>query len=407
LPLNEAQRVALIGVTSYDFIAGGTGSGDVNEAYTVSLEAGLINANPQTTLVNTDSEALMNRMAFEISTTAKKAFEAHKEANKEAFVKPEGIDAMFQPFDPPELLLTPEVLEQTAEEAAVAIITIGRNSGEGGDRGEKDDFLLSETEHEMIATTCAAFHAMNKKVIVVLNIGGVIETASWKEQPDAILLAWQGGQEGGNAVVDILSGRVNPSGKLPMTFPVKLEDHASHANFPLEAEFMGRIDLFKDRQDKPESAKVRNKDYTIYEEGIYVGYRHFDKGGLEASYPFGFGLSYTQFEYGQAQATMENDVIQFILTITNTGGIAGKEVVQIYSSKPETAVDRPVRELKAFGKTRLLQPGETEELLFRIPVADLRYWDEAASRWQLEPGSYRLEAGASSRDLRQTLEISL
>jgi beta-glucosidase len=352
------------------------------------------------------SESLSGRVAFEIAETPRMAFEAHKTENPEAFVKPEGINAMFQPYDPPELLLSPGELEQAVEEADVAIITIGRNSGEGGDRVEVDDFLLSKTEQEMISNTCSAFHKAGKKVVVVLNIGGVIETASWKDQPDAILLAWQGGQEGGNSVADILSGGVNPSGKLPMTFPVNLADHASHANFPLEGEPMELTDMLN-REEKPENEKVRNKDYTKYEEGIFVGYRHFDKANLEVSYPFGFGLSYTQFEYGEAEASLEDDTIRVILTITNSGNSTGKEVVQVYASKTQTFVDRPVRELKAFTKTRTLQPGETAEVAFRIPVSELRYWDEADARWKLEAGTYAIQVGASSRDIRQAVEIEL
>jgi beta-glucosidase len=346
-------------------------------------------------------------VVYQIAETPKQAFEAHREANAEAFVKPEGFNAMFQPYDPPELLLTPEELEQTAEEADVALITIGRNSGEGGDRVEKDDFLLSQTEQDMIASTCNAFHARDKKVIVVLNIGGVIETASWKEQPDAILLAWQGGQEGGNSVADLLSGRVNPSGKLPMTFPVNLEDHASHANFPLQGGSMGMTDMLTSREEKPESEKVRNKDYTTYEEGIYVGYRHFDKAGLPVSFPFGYGLSYTDFEFGEMKATLENDTIQVRIPVTNVGDHAGKEVVQVYVSKPEASVDRPVRELKAFAKTHLLQPGDTAEFTLQIPVSDLRYWNETRSGWALEKGDYSIEVGASSRDIRESAAIEL
>jgi beta-glucosidase len=406
LPLQEAQTVALIGVTSYDFIAGGTGSGDVNEAYTISLQQGLTNARPQSEIISTAPEPLSYRVVYEIAETPKKAFEAHKEANAEAFVKPEGIFAMFQPYDPPELLLTQQELKQAVKEADVAIITIGRNSGEGGDRVERDDFLLSEKEKKMIFSTCEAFHAAGKQVVVVLNIGGVIETSSWKDEPDAILLAWQGGQEGGNSVADILSGRVNPSGKLPMTFPVSVADHASHANFPLDGEPMEITDILN-REEKPKSEKVRNKDYTNYEEGIYVGYRHFDKANLHVSYPFGFGLSYTNFEYGKAAIASVNDTVQVRIPVTNSGQRAGKEVVQVYTSKPDTSIDRPVRELRAFAKTGILHPGETMELVFQIPVSDLRYWDEARSGWSLEKGSYAIEVGASSRDIRQKAVIDL
>ncbi|MEN0007025.1 MAG: glycoside hydrolase family 3 protein, partial [Bacteroidota bacterium] len=282
LPLTGVSKVALLGITSYDFIAGGTGSGDVNEAYTISLEEGLKNA------------------GFSVSETAKAAFEAHKAANQEAFVKPEGPMAMFSPYQPPEMQLTKEQLQKIASEADLGILTIGRNAGEGGDRFEVNDFLLSDIEVAMIKNACEVFHEVGKKVVVVLNIGGVIETASWKALPDAILLAWQGGQEGGNSVADILGGKVNPSGKLPMTFPLALNDHASNANFPTEGGHFGIEDIFGmmffGPPQRPEEEQVRNRDYTHYEEGVYVGYRHFDKTELAVSYPFGYGLSYTSFE---------------------------------------------------------------------------------------------------------------
>jgi len=389
LPLENGKNVALFGVTSYDFIAGGTGSGDVNEAYTVSLEEGLKNA------------------GFEINETAKNIFEEHKAANAEAFVKPQGFNAMFQPYNPPQIVFTREQLDQVVSSADIAIITIGRNSGEGSDRVEKDDFLLRPLEQEMVEQTCEVFHAAGKQVIVVLNIGGVIETASWSASPDAILLAWQGGQEGGNSVADILSGKVNPSGKLPMTFPVKLSDHASNANFPLDGVQMSMTDMFASGKEKPEAEKVKNKDYTLYEEGIYVGYRHFDKANLEVSYPFGYGLSYTDFEYGTMVVTVENDTINVAVPVQNIGERAGKEVVQIYVSKPNSTIDRPTQELKAFAKTRSLEPSETEEVVIRIPVSELRYWDEKNSGWALEKGNYIVESGASSRDIRQTNEIEL
>lgn len=382
LPIEEGKNIALLGVTSYEFIAGGTGSGDVNEAYTVSLEEGLRNA------------------GFRINETAQAAFERHKEANPKAFIKPEGMNAIFTPYDPPEMELGDDLLQSCAASADIAVLTIGRNSGEGGDRVEQDDFLLSEQEQEMIANTCRAFHAAGKKVIVVLNIGGVIETASWKAQPDAILLAWQGGQEGGNSVADIIAGYVNPSGKLPMTFPVNLDDHASHANFPLSGKPMDWKDIFFRNDGKPEEEMIRNEDYTLYEEGIYVGYRHFDKSGIEVSYPFGYGLSYTDFVYGPTEVTMENDSIQVNVRVTNTGDRAGKEAVQVYVSKPGSQIDRPVQELKAFAKTPELQAGASTQLRMSIPISSLRYWDETGEDWALEEGAYTIRVGASSRDIR-------
>jgi beta-glucosidase len=389
LPIPNAQNVALMGVTSYDFIAGGTGSGDVNEAYTVSLEEGLKNA------------------GFTLNETAQKAYEAHKALQPEAFVKPEGLSAMTNPYDPPELVYTAAQMEEIVGSADIAIFTIGRNSGEGGDRVEKDDFLLSQAERDILERTCEVFHEAGKRVIVVLNIGGVIETASWKELPDAILLAWQGGQEGGNSVADILNGQINPSGKLPMTFPIKLEDHASHANFPLKGGTMEMGNFFSGSKEKPEAEKVRNEDYTHYEEGIYVGYRHFDKAQLDVSYPFGFGLSYTEFAFTDMEATVANDTLTVSVRVQNTGDQAGKEVVQLYAAKPNSAVDRPDQELKAFAKTGILGPGASASLEMQIPVSELRYWDESQAGWVLEQGSYTVRIGASSRDIKLTEEVEI
>ncbi|MEM1219470.1 MAG: glycoside hydrolase family 3 C-terminal domain-containing protein [Bacteroidota bacterium] len=387
LPLANGKNVALLGLYSYDFIAGGTGSGDVNEAYTISLEEGLTNA------------------GFSINQTAKDIFEAHKASNPEAFMKPQGLNAMLTPYDPPRISYNAEQLQTIAAEAEVGIITIGRNSGEGGDRVEKDDFLLTADEQEMISSVCDAFHVEGKKVVVVLNIGGVIETASWKSKPDAILLAWQGGQEGGNAAADVLSGTVNPSGKLPMTFPVNITDHASNANFPLDGEPVDVMDFFKKKKEKPESEQVQNKDFTVYEEGIYVGYRHFDKANLETSYPFGYGLSYTSFEFQDLSVDLSNDTILVQIMVTNTGRTTGKEVIQAYASLPTSTIDRPVKELKAFSKTKSLQPGESTMVRFQIPVSVLRYWSEGADQWMLENGSYEIQVGTSSRNIKRVQGI--
>ncbi|PHQ57610.1 MAG: glycosyl hydrolase [Lutibacter sp.] len=390
LPIQNAKNIALLGVTSYDFIAGGTGSGDVNEAYTVSLEEGLKNA------------------GFEINQAAKKIFETHKAKHKEEFIKPEGFSAMTTPYIPPRMTYAESELKEIVASSDIGIITIGRNSGEGGDRVEKDDFLLSKTEQNMMANVCKAFQTANKKVVVVMNIGGVIETVSWKSKPDAILLAWQGGQEGGNSVADILSGKVNPSGKLPMTFPVNLNDHASNTNFPLEG---GTMDFMKmmlaSREEKPENEKVKNKDYTNYEEGIYVGYRHFDTAELEVSYPFGFGLSYTTFDLSNLNVTLLNDTIKVTVTVTNSGNEVGKEVVQVYTSKPDTKIDRPLKELRTFTKTKNLNAREVTTVNLQIPVSELSYWSEEASQWILEKGLYSIQVGASSRDIQLSMEVEI
>ena len=386
LPLKDTKNVALLGVTSYGFIAGGTGSGDVNEAYTVSLEEGLRNS------------------GFQINEAARKAYNAHEAANAAAFEKPEGMDAMFNPFTPPEIDYTADQMASIAASADVGILTIGRNAGEGGDRVIEGDFLLTKLEQDLIAKTTEAFHKADKKLIVVLNIGGVIETQSWKDTPDAILLAWQGGQEGGNSVADILSGAVNPSGKLTATFPVNLTDHASAANFPEGGESWSALTLFKALLFPPEPREgddvIENRDYTQYDEDVYVGYRHFDSRNMAVSYPFGYGLSYTTFEYADLQAEVNNDSITVSFSVTNTGEAAGKEVVQLYTEKLNSVIDRPVHELKAFAKTTLLAPGASESVTLKIPISDLRYWDENQAKWVLEAGEYGLKVGASSRDIR-------
>ena len=394
LPLENIKNIALLGITSYVFISGGTGSGDVNEAYTISLEEGLHN------------------VGFSINGTAKDIYETHKAVHQEEFVKFEGLEAAFETSLPPEMSFTAEQLDAIVAESEVGVLTIGRNSGEGGDRVEVDDFLLTILEKKMISDASKAFRSVGKKLIVVLNVGGVIETASWKDQPDAILLAWQGGQEGGNSAADLLSGKVNPSGKLPMTFPINLSDHASTQNFPEDGEQQTILELINhmmlgNKKAQPKGKKIKNKDYTNYEEGVYIGYRHFDKTSLDVAYPFGHGLSYTSFEYSPAEVTLEKDSIQVSVQIHNTGKRVGKEVVQVYVSKSDSTIDRPLQELKAFTKTTALDPGATEEIQIIIPVSDIRYWDETKNDWALEKGGYTIKLGSSSRDIRQVYEIKL
>ncbi|WP_350290102.1 glycoside hydrolase family 3 C-terminal domain-containing protein [uncultured Croceitalea sp.] len=393
LPLSPGLNVALLGTTSYNFIAGGTGSGDVNEAYTISLEEGLSNA------------------GYKVNQKASDAYKAHKTANLEAFKKPEGMDAIFNPFTPPEMNYTSAQLDEIVATSDIGILTLGRNAGEGGDRVEVNDFLMSNEEQVLIEAASAAFQNAGKKLIVVLNIGGVVETASWKAKPDAIVLAWQGGQEGGNSVADILSGKVNPSGKLPVTFPVNLADHASHANFPEGGDTWSLpqmlTGLMFPPDERPEAKKVRNRDYTHYDEGVYIGYRHFDKKSMDVSYPFGYGLSYTNFEYGAMDVVVENDTINLALTIKNIGTATGKEVIQVYSEKLNATIDRPVQELKGFAKTESLLPGAIDSIAIQIPVKELRYWNEENKAWAMEKGIYAIKAAASSRDIKQIVQIEL
>ena len=379
----DVKNVALFGNTSYNFIAGGTGSGNVNRAYTVSLLDGLKN------------------VGYVVDESLKAAYDAHiakEQARIDAAVDPNDQFAAFSPKPlPVELLPTAKQLKDMVAKNDVALITIGRTSGEFLDRYAAD-FVLSEAENKLVKTVCDAFHAAGKKVAVVLNIGGAIETASWKAMPDAILCAWQAGQEGGNSVADVLKGNASPSGKLPMTFPVNFQDHGSSANFPIdEVANTNIINNVKTSFDR------KNVDYTVYEEGIYVGYRWFDTKGLEVSYPFGYGLSYTTFEYSNPVIAAGKNETTVTVEVKNTGAYAGKEVVQLYVSAPKGALDKPAQELKAFAKTAELQPGESQVVTLVVKNEDLASFDEAQSAWVVDAGTYNFHVGASSRDIKATL----
>lgn len=365
LPLRNVSKVALFGITSYDFIAGGTGSGNVNKPYVIDLRTGLENA------------------GYRLSDEVTGLYEAYKksvDAERRARGARGGRYA--------ELAVSRDVLYRQAELNDVAILTIGRQAGEGGDRRIEGDFNLTADEHAMLRNLCHAFHAHGKKVIVILNMGNTIETASWKALPDAILMAWQPGQEGGNSVADVLSGKASPSGKLTMSFPNTLADHPAYLNFPT-----GPGTNHGDRR--------RNHDYTIHEEGIYVGYRYFTTFGQSVSYPFGYGLSYTTFRYSSPKVASGKDGFTARITVTNTGKTPGKEIVQLYVKAPKgNFADKPVRELKAFAKTRELKPGESQTLTFSVDSYSLASFNDGKSRWETASGLYDILFGASSEDIR-------
>ena len=378
LPLKDVKNVALFGCTSYDFIAGGTGSGNVNRAYTVSLLDGLKNGGYN---VDESFKAIYEKYNAEETAKALKANEG------------DPLAAFLPVARPTEYIPTSAQIASAVRNNDLAIITYGRNSGEFLDRTPAD-FELSAQEKTLLKTVADAFHRAGKKVVVVLNIGGVIETASWKNIPDAILLAWQAGQEGGNSVTDILSGKQSPSGKLTMTFPVNLMDHASSKNFPMGGDT--KVYFTERRVDVGE----KDVDYTNYEEGIYVGYRWFDKQNMVVSYPFGYGLSYTTFAYSDPKVTNDGNTITATVTVKNTGSYEGKEAVELYVSAPASSLDKPVKELKAYAKTNSLKPGEEQTLTMTFATADLASFDESKSAWVVDAGTYKFLFGASSRDIR-------
>lgn len=367
IDVSRIHRVAAFGITSYDFIAGGTGSGDVNRAYTISLTEGLTNAGLQL-----DSTLMQQYRTF-IDSESAKLLPAE-------FGKPTQRIA--------EMPVSTDMIEQQAAEQDIAIITLGRISGEFADRSLKNDFYLSETEHDLLENVCNAFHAQGKQVVVILNTCGVVETDSWKHLPDAILISWLAGQEGGNAVTDILTGVTSPSGKLTMTFPIKYEDVPSAPNFPL-------------------AGSTASTDSTRYEEGLFVGYRYYDTYHKPVSYPFGYGLSYTEFTYSNLDITDNGDSIRLSCRITNAGDKEGKEVAQVYVAAPNSGQQRPSKELKTFHKTNLLQPGESETVTFTLPKSDLAQYDETSKQWKLQEGIYRFFVNSSATDYKLEGKIYL
>jgi len=373
LPLRNVKKVALFGCTSYNFWAGGTGSGNVVKPYVVNMQQGLNNAEFETT---GNLEELYN-----------KYLDYQRAKNRCDRGKSQGYYG--EEKDILEMPVSKDCIVYQAKEADVAILTIGRQAGEGNDRTIENDFNLSEVEQNLLSDLCNAFHALDKKVIVVLNVGGVVETASWKSLPDAILLAWQPGQEGGNSVVDVLLGKENPSGKLAMTFPITVMDHPSSRNFPLNG--------YKGQRG---SAGRENIDYTLHKEGINIGYRYFNTVNRPVSYPFGYGLSYTEFSYDNSVVKATGKGFKASIRVKNIGKVAGRESVQLYVSAPAGGLEKPACELKAFAKTKLLQPGESEILIFNVSDYDLASFDESIQSWVSAKGKYIVKFGASIEDIR-------
>jgi beta-glucosidase len=384
LPILPGTRIAAFGKASLEINTGGTGSGDVNEAYTVPIIRGLQDA------------------GFVLNEELLKLYAGYLKAGSDERLRRQRLKPRASV---PEPVLSKALIGRIVTEADIALITIGRNSGEFRDRSVEGDFNLTKAERELIEMVTETCRAAGKKSVVILNTGGVMETASWKEMPDAILLAWQGGQESGHAIADVISGTVNPSGKLATTFPLKYGDTPSARNFPgtpvrgKPGKNRGGLLTFL----LPRPSTIR------YEEGIYVGYRHYATHNVPVSYPFGYGLSYTRFRYGEPVLSSGElpGRIKIKIDILNEGSAAGREVVQLYLSAPAGKLDKPVMELKAFAKTGLLQPGESQTLTFELSARSMASFDPEASGWIAEAGNYTIRLGASSQDIRQSAGFKL
>ena len=380
LPFHTGQKLAVFGKACVDYVKGGGGSGDVTVAYTRNLMEGL--------------KIKEQEGKVEVFWPAARYYE--KEI-RDQYAQGYCPGMTVEPEVPEELLTQAKAFTDTA------IITICRYSGgwdrksiadkafAGGDQSlaqlsakifENGDFCLTEAEKKMVEKVKTAF----PHVAVVLNVGGMLDTSWFKEDEkiSAVLLAWQGGIEGGLAAADILCGDVNPSGKLTDTFAGTLEDYPSSESFH------------------------ESLDYVNYEEDVYVGYRYFEsfpQAKEKVIYPFGYGLSYTTFEISVKDLKVEKDKVSVKAEVTNLGKRAGKEVVQVYYSAPQGKLGKPALELGAFEKSRLLAPGESQTMFLKFPVSSMGSFDDmgkiSRSAYVLEAGNYSFYVGNSAENLEK------
>ncbi len=384
LPLAAGSRIALFGVNAYEYIGCGTGAGFVYAPYMTDLNRSFAEA------------------GFQPDSLTEALYASYLAFGQALYAEQNARLVLGNRFYPPESPLTEEFIAARAATSDIAVVSFGRLSGEGNDRPVSDYYLTTE-ERTLLERVCSAFHAREKRVVVVLNIGGVVETASWSELPDAILVGWQGGQEGGRATVDVLGGKVSPSGRLPMTFPIDYGDHPSSHNFPLN--YRSHRGDWAD--DAPER-RLRNLGFTDYEEDIWVGYRYFTTHAPErVAYPFGYGLSYTTFDWSDASLAKNGAECRVRVRVTNTGAYPGKEVVELYVAAPEGPLPKPRRELRAFAKSRTLQPGESEWMTLRFALSDLASFDPTCASFVTDAGTYDVELARSADDIRIRLPLKV
>lgn len=383
LPLKKGSKVALFGKGSFDYVKGGGGSGDVTVEHITNLYDGMKALKDQISVFEELSEFYYENVKGQYADGA--------------------IPGMtVEPAVPEDLLRKAKTFTDTA------VITICRFSGEGWDRKsvadtknkslweeeavltkksselfENGDFCLTHAEEAMVNTVKEQF----SKVVIVMNVGGMVDS-SWFVKDDAIqsvLMAWQGGMEGGLAAAELLCGLGNPSGKLSDTFANELSDYPSSYNFH------------------------ESEDYVDYTEDIYVGYRYFETiPGVsnKVNYPFGFGLSYTSFSLSVVSWTVQKGIIQFSVKVTNTGDMEGKEVIQVYAGLPQGLLGKPAKSLVAFQKTRLLKIGETQLVNLEVSVDAMASYDDLGkvqkSAYVLEAGDYVFYIGTSVREAEKT-----
>lgn len=390
LPAGPEGVTALLGVTSYAFIAGGTGSGDVHRPYVVDLQQGLSDE------------------GFVLYAPLDEFYRSYMEDERWRCKMIDGKNSWVIDRERPIEVVPAGLIAEAAKHADRAFITFGRVFGEGKDRDLHYSYHLQDNEIALLRETSRAFHAEGKKVSVILNIGGVVDMQEWQDLADAVLICWQPGEEGGHSVASTLSGKVNPSGRLPMTISKAYEYEPSAANFPrIQEDKPFNYSFYRRLEGNRKDYTVKDIDWTDYKEGIYVGYRYFGTyAPKHVAYPFGFGLSYTSFRWSGMTIEEAGDY-RVRVKVTNTGTRAGKDVVELYVKAPGRDMDKPARELKAFAKTALLQPGESCTVEMTVPLESLSSWDESKGKWQLERGRYLFIASrdAAGRGLRKRVRI--
>ena len=364
LPLKKNLKLAMFGNGTVRTVRGGTGSGD---PFNGGLSGGGAFDIDQSPRYHIHILPAMKKAGFEIvnedmlNAWAEKYDEAKKNAE----------NLVMQSFMFPEEELTEERLADITAETDTAIAVFSRNAGEGHDRTVENDYCFSDTEKKNLALIRKAF----KTVILILNVGGPVSVRDLKAaDADAVLLMGQAGQEGGSAVTKILMGEVTPSGKLSTTWAMDYNEYPGSDKY------------------------LSDPAVSLYEEGIYVGYRYFDTFGRTEGYPFGYGLSYTKFALETQDVRLDGQTVSVFVKVTNTGSFAGKEVVQLYASSPSTELDMPYQELRGFEKTKLLQPGEAETVRIRMDLRALSSYSFDESAYILSRGYYILRAGTSSAD---------
>lgn len=382
LPLVPESKIALFGVTSYEFITGGTGAGNVNGSYVINLKQGLSDAGFG--LDKATDEFYNDCLKYE-------RFNTRRINGK--------FDKWFVDAErPSEALPSRTVLEQAAKEADKAVITIGRIFGEGKDRLYQFSYLLSDAEMRLIKEVSTAFHNEGKKLIVVLDVGGIVDLTAWQDMADAIVMSWLPGCEAGHAIAAVLSGKETPSGRLPMSIPVSYYDDPTAGTMPqILTDKPINYSFYRPAPSGvTKRYDIENVDYVNYREGIYSGYRHYITDKVRTAYPFGFGLSYTEFKYSGMNVEEVGEEYVVKVNVENTGKYSGKEVVQIYVKAPGKDMDKPSRELKGFAKTEVLAPGQSQTVEVRIPKTLLTSYDELRSGWAIEKGTYSFIAAINA-----------